>query len=94
VARSRAKSGFCRASLGLWSHWTNPHEPDLYGFAAITDEPPADVASAGHDRCIINLRPEHVEAWLTSEKRGREELQAILSDRAVSAFEHAALTVA
>jgi putative SOS response-associated peptidase YedK len=78
----------------LWSHWTDPHEPDLYGFAAITDEPPPDVASAGHDRCIINLRPEHVEAWLTPEKRGREELQAILSDRAVSTFEHAALKVA
>jgi putative SOS response-associated peptidase YedK len=78
----------------LWSHWTDPHEPDLHGFAAITDEPPPDVASAGHDRCIINLRPEHVEAWLTPEKRGREELQAILSDRAVSTFEHAALKVA
>jgi hypothetical protein len=55
---------------------------------------PRPVASAGHDRCIINLRPEHVEAWLTPEKRGREELQAILLDRAVSAFEHAALMVA
>src|ERR1700693_5008615 len=78
----------------LWSHWTDPHEPDLYGFAAITDEPPPDVASAGHDRCIINLRPEHIDAWLTPEKRGREELQAILSDRAVSTFEHATLKVA
>jgi putative SOS response-associated peptidase YedK len=78
----------------LWSHWTDPNEPDLCGFAAITDEPPPDVASAGHDRCIINLRPEHVEAWLTPEKRGREELQGILSDRAVSTFEHATLKVA
>jgi len=78
----------------LWSHWTDPNEPDLFGFAAITDEPPPDVASAGHDRCIINLRPEHVEAWLTPENRSREELQAILSDRAVSTFEHAALKVA
>jgi putative SOS response-associated peptidase YedK len=78
----------------LWSHWTDPREPDLSGFAAITDEPPLDVAAAGHDRCIINLRLEHVEAWLSPEERGREELQAILSDRAVSTFEHAALKVA
>jgi hypothetical protein len=42
----------------------------------------------------MNLRPEHVDAWLTPEKRGRSELQAILSDRAVSSFEHAALKVA
>ena len=30
----------------LWSHWTDPKEPDVRGFAAITDEPPADVAAA------------------------------------------------
>jgi putative SOS response-associated peptidase YedK len=29
----------------LWSHWTDPKEPDLRGFAAFTDEPPADVAA-------------------------------------------------
>jgi putative SOS response-associated peptidase YedK len=78
----------------LWSHWTDPQEPDLRGFAAITDEPPADVAAAGHDRCIINLRPEHVEAWLTPENRSRAALQDILSDRAVSTYEHAALAAA
>jgi putative SOS response-associated peptidase YedK len=73
----------------LYSHWTDPKEPDLRGFAAITDEPPADVAAAGHDRCIINLRPEHAEAWLTPEQHTTEELQAILSDRAVATYEHA-----
>jgi putative SOS response-associated peptidase YedK len=72
----------------LWSHWTDPREPDVRGFAAITDEPPADISAAGHDRCIINLKPEHIEAWLAPEGRSREELQAILSDRAVPAFEH------
>jgi putative SOS response-associated peptidase YedK len=63
----------------------------LRGFAAITDEPPTDVAAAGHDRCIINLKAEHVEAWLTPEGRSAEELQAILSDRAVPVIQHAAL---
>src|ERR1700736_6558049 len=67
----------------LWSHWTDSREPDVRGFAAITDEPPADVAAAGHDRCIVNLKPEHVDAWLTPEGRSAEELQAILSDRAI-----------
>jgi putative SOS response-associated peptidase YedK len=78
----------------LYSHWTDPKEPDLRGFAAITDEPPADVAAAGHDRCIINLRPEHVESWLTPEDRTTEELQVILSDRAVSTYQHAELEAA
>jgi putative SOS response-associated peptidase YedK len=78
----------------LWSHWTDPKEPDLRGFAAITDEPPADVAAAGHDRCIINLKPEHVEAWLTPEGRSRKELQSMLSDRAIPVFQHEALKAA
>jgi putative SOS response-associated peptidase YedK len=73
----------------LWSHWTDPNEPDVHGFAAITDEPPADVAAAGHDRCIINLRPEHLDAWLTPEGRTPQELQDILSDRAVSMLQYA-----
>jgi putative SOS response-associated peptidase YedK len=78
----------------LWSHWIHPNEPDLKGFAAITDEPPPDVSAAGHDRCIINLRQDHIEAWLTPEHRTTAELQAILSDRAVSTFAHAELEAA
>jgi putative SOS response-associated peptidase YedK len=78
----------------LWSHWTDPKEPEHRGFAAITDEPPADVSAAGHDRCVINLRPEHVEAWLTPENRSAEELQTILSDREVPVLRHAKLEAA
>jgi putative SOS response-associated peptidase YedK len=78
----------------LWSHWTDPQEPDLRGFAAITDEPPADVAAAGHDRCIINLKPEHVEAWLTPRDHSIAELQSMLSDRAVPVFQHQVLEAA
>jgi putative SOS response-associated peptidase YedK len=75
----------------LWSNWTDPGEPGLRGFAAITDEPPPEVAAAGHDRCIINLRPEHIDAWLSPQTRTSKELQTILSDRAVSVFQHEAL---
>jgi putative SOS response-associated peptidase YedK len=72
----------------LWSHWSGAGEPDVRGFAAVTDEPPADVAAAGHDRCIVNLRPEHVAAWLTPQGRSTDELQAILSDRQIPRIEH------
>jgi len=78
----------------LWSHWTDPKEPSVRGFAAITDEPPADVAAAGHDRCIINLKPEHVPMWLSPHGRSRKDLQAILSDREIPAIRHAALKAA
>lgn len=41
----------------LWSRWISPGEHDLLSFAAITDEPPEQVSAAGHDRCIIPIRP-------------------------------------
>lgn len=52
----------------LWSHWTGPGEPDLYSFAALTDEPPNEVAATGHDRCIIPLRQERFDEWLNPER--------------------------
>jgi putative SOS response-associated peptidase YedK len=78
----------------LWSNWTDPTEPGLRGFAAITDEPPPDVAAAGHDRCIINIKPEHVIPWLTPAEHSAAELQSILTDRAIPVIQHAALEAA
>ena len=50
----------------LWSDWKGlGKEPDLVSFASITDEPPEEVAAAGHDRCVIPVKPEHVDAWLS-----------------------------
>jgi putative SOS response-associated peptidase YedK len=72
----------------LYSHWHGAGQPDVRGFAAITDEPPPEVAAAGHDRCVINLKPDHVDAWLTPEGRSPQALQAMLSDRPVSVFQH------
>ena len=47
---------------------TSQHKRDqLLSFAAITDEPEHEVAAAGHDRTIINIKPEHVDAWLNPE---------------------------
>ncbi len=74
----------------LYSHWTspNPDEPDLWSFAAVTDDPPPEVAAAGHDRCIVQLRPENVAAWLTPAERSLEELDALLADKEPAFYEH------
>ena len=73
----------------LWSQWTDPQgiEPDLYSFAAITDEPEPEVAAAGHDRTIINIRPEHVDAWLNP-RGDAPAMQAILDDKQHPYYEH------
>jgi putative SOS response-associated peptidase YedK len=71
----------------LWSRWRAPGEPDLLSFAAITDEPPPEVAAAGHDRCIIPIKPEHVDAWLRPQG-DLAAMQAILDDRERPYYEH------
>ena len=73
----------------LVAKWLDPTGGrPLLSFAAITDEPPPEVAAAGHDRMIINLKPEHLDAWLTPQGRAPEELQHILSDRQAPYYEH------
>jgi putative SOS response-associated peptidase YedK len=73
----------------LYAQWSDQKTGEqLRSFAAITDEPPAEVAAAGHDRMIVNLKPENVDRWLTPQGRPIEELQAILSDRQSPYYEH------
>lgn len=74
----------------LWSHWTDPQgeEPDLLSFAAITDEPEPEVAAAGHDRTIINIKPEHVDAWLNPDPKNLAALYTIFDDKRHPYYEH------
>lgn len=72
----------------LWDRWSAPEEPDLLSFAAITDDPPAEVLATGHDRCIVALRPQHISPWLSPADRRDEELFRILGDREPLVFSH------
>jgi len=72
----------------LWSRWQAPGQAELLSFAAITDEPPAEVAAAGHDRCIIPIKPEHVDAWLNPDPRNLAAQYAILDDRERPYYEY------
>ena len=72
----------------LWSRWSAPGESDLLSFAAITDEPPPEVAATGHNRCIIPIKPENVDAWLTPDSSNLAASYAILDDRDRPYYEH------
>ena len=43
---------------------------------------------AGHDRMIVNVKSEHLDAWLKPAGRTHDELQTILSDRQTPYYEH------
>jgi putative SOS response-associated peptidase YedK len=72
----------------LWDHWSGPSATDLWSFAAVTDEPPPEIAETGHQRCIIALRGENVREWLSPAGVSRERLEAILSDKEIPYYEH------
>lgn len=68
--------------------WSYDERADLYSFAAITDEPPPEVAAAGHDRCIIPIKLENLDAWLNPDPNNLGALYAILDDRDRPYYEH------
>ena len=73
----------------LAAEWRDPKGGmPLLSFAAITDEPPAEVAAAGHDRMIINLKPENLDAWLKPAGHSLAELDGMLADREAPYYEH------
>ncbi|MEO7326802.1 MAG: SOS response-associated peptidase family protein [Dokdonella sp.] len=71
----------------LWSRWGSGDD-ELLSFAAITDEPPAEVAAAGHDRCIIQIRPDNADAWLQPQAGDLARQYALLDDRQLPFYEH------
>lgn len=72
----------------LWSRWTGEQESDLLSFAALTDEPPPEIAAAGHDRCIIPIKAENADAWLSPQAGDLATQYAILDDRERPYYEH------
>lgn len=72
----------------LWDHWQGIEEPELWSFAAITDEPPAEVAETGHDRCVVALRTGNVSSWLSPEGCHDDELFRLLAAREPHVFRH------
>ncbi|SIP86542.1 SOS response-associated peptidase family protein [Solilutibacter tolerans] len=65
----------------LWSRWLGEDGEELLSFAAITDDPEPEVAAAGHDRTIINIKPEHIEAWLNPDPNNLQALYDIFDDK-------------
>jgi len=72
----------------LWSHRSGKDEPDLDSFAAITDEPPPEIAETGHERCIVSLQPDNIDEWLAPADIPKARLEVILSDRRPVYYEH------
>lgn len=72
----------------LYARWKSKDGKELISFAAITDNPPPEIAAAGHDRCVVSLKNENVQAWLAPRGRSVTDLQAILGDVERPYYQH------
>ncbi|WP_162125861.1 SOS response-associated peptidase family protein [Pseudoxanthomonas wuyuanensis] len=72
----------------IWDHWEGAEEDPFDSFAFITDDPPPEVAAAGHDRIPIRLQLDNLMPWLTPQGRTVKELQAILDSRPEAFYCH------
>lgn len=72
----------------VWDRWTKPGEPDLYSFAAITDEPLPEVAATGHQRTVIALQEQYLSEWLSPAGVSRDRLDEILTAKETPRYIH------
>lgn len=87
ILEFRPRDGRDMIAACLWTRTVEHDGTPLYSFAAVTDEPPEEVAAAGHDRCIIPIKREHLDAWLTPTS-DLAALYAVLDDRERPYYEH------
>lgn len=80
VLQFRPRDGHDMLVPCVWDHWQQGQE-SLNSFALITDEPPEEVAAAGHDRCPINLTRLAAEAWLAPHSATRSALFDLLEQQ-------------
>ena len=71
----------------LWDRWEQGGVV-LNSFALITDDPPSEIAAAGHNRCPINLTKEGAEQWLAPKGRTSTQLLEVLEQRQTPYYEH------
>jgi putative SOS response-associated peptidase YedK len=61
----------------------------IRSFAMVTDEPPAEVAAAGHDRCPVFLESRLLDDWLLPAGKSLEELDRLLDCKEQPFYSHA-----
>src|SRR3546814_29405 len=72
----------------LWTRTTERDGTPLYSFAAVTDRSEEHTSAAGHDRCIIPIKRENLDAWLTPNAADLATLYAVLDGRERPFYEH------
>lgn len=62
----------------LWEEWTSKDGSYSFkSFAIITNDPPPEIQTMGHDRCPIFIQKDHIDTWL--QPKNKKDVYKILS---------------
>lgn len=80
-------SGMHAASL--YEVYQHPELGQIRSFSMVTDEPPPEVAAAGHDRCPIFLAYDKIDRWLQPQGQTLQQLDELLDHKERAYYSHA-----
>jgi putative SOS response-associated peptidase YedK len=76
-------------AASLYEEYQHPEIGLIRSFAMVTDEPPPEVAAAGHDRCPVFIDENVIDAWLRPQGCSLEVLDALLGEKQPTYFSNA-----
>jgi len=65
-------------AASLYEIYQHPKLGQIRSFAMVTDEPPPEVAAAGHDRCPVFLAHNKIDQWLNPGEQTFQQLDELL----------------
>lgn len=65
-------------AASLYEIYQHPELGQIRSFAMVTDEPPPEVAAAGHDRCPVFLAHNKIDQWLNPGEQTFQQLDELL----------------
>lgn len=65
-------------AASLYEIYQHPDLGQIRSFALVTDEPPPEVAAAGHDRCPVFLAHNKIDQWLNPGEQTFQQLDELL----------------
>jgi len=76
-------------AASLYEEYQHPELGVIRSFAMVTDDPPEEVRSAGHDRCPVFLDRTLIDNWLIPDGQSLDQLDALLDHKQRTYYSHA-----
>lgn len=76
-------------AASLYEIYQHPTLGEIRSFSMVTDNPPPEVAAAGHDRCPVFLAYDRVGQWLNPTGQKLAQLDELLDHKERTYYSHA-----